>query len=57
MSAVPPVSFAWPGTGCHGDDPVSTVSPAHTSPSLPPSENEPPLYLGVWVGGKSRGFS
>ena len=49
MSAVLPVFFAWTGTGRHGDDPVSTVSPAHTSPSLPPSESEPPLYLGVCV--------
>jgi len=48
VSAVLPVFFAWPGIGCHGDDPVSTVSPAHTSPS-PPSESEPPLYLGVCV--------
>ena len=57
VSAVLPVFFAWPGTGRHGDDPVSTVSPAHTSPSLPPSESEPPLYLGVWVGGNQRGVA
>ena len=49
MSTVPPVFFAWTGTGRHGDDLVSTVSPAHTSPSPPLSESEPPLYLGVCV--------
>ena len=54
MSAVLPVSFAWTGTGRHGDDPVSTVSPAHTSPSPPPSESEPPLYLGFVGGWKSK---
>ena len=56
MLAVPPVFFAWTGTGRHSDDPVSTVSPAHTSPLLPPSESEPPLYLGVWVDGNEEDF-
>ena len=56
MSAVLPVFFAWPGTGRHSDDPVSTASPAHTSPSPPLSESEPPLYLGVWVDGNEEDF-
>ena len=46
MSAVLPVSFAWTGTGRHGDDPVSTVSLVHTSPSPPLSGSEPPSCLG-----------
>ena len=48
VSAVPLVSFAWPGTGRHGDDLVSTVSLAHISPSPPLSGSEPPSCLGRW---------
>ena len=47
---IPQESFAWPGTGCHGDDPASTVSPVNTSP-LPPKVN----YQCAWVV-KSTGF-